>query len=627
MSDTQKQPSPILDRIQGPADVKALPWEQLPQLCQELRQEILETTSRNGGHLAANLGAVELTVALHRIFDSPADSFVWDVGHQCYSHKLLTGRRERFSTLRQKDGIAGFPKPKESVHDAFIAGHSSTSLSVASGIAKAKTLRGDPHSTIAILGDGAFTGGMVYEALNNAARSSDRLIVILNDNKMSISKNESSLSKYLSTIRSKPRYFAMKDGVQWACRQIPLVGKPLEAGLQKMKSIVKGSIYGSNFFEELGFRYLGPVDGHNLEQLCDVLQRAKKLACPVFLYVETQKGKGYPYAEENPGEFHGTSGFDLATGQRPHKGGSSFSDEFGKELTALGQKDERICAITAAMKYGTGLNHFSKVFKSRGRFFDVGIAEQHAITFGAGLASQGLLPVFAVYSSFLQRGYDQLIHDCSIEPQHLVLAIDRAGLVGADGETHNGLFDVAMLQTVPGLSLYAPASYEELRWCLRQCLYEEKGLCALRYPRGGEDSDFAALLVPGPWQQLLPGDGKRLVISYGTVCKEAYAAAKCWGAGLLKLTHLFPLEEELLTQIQGYETILFVEEGSRQSGLGQTLGQRLLERGYQGRYFHRGVENCFVPQMTPAQATQWCRLDRESLLADFGAAFSQRENA
>lgn len=610
---------PLLQNINSPADVKELNKDQLPQLCQELRELMIETTAKTGGHLASNLGVVELTVALHRIFDSPSDTIVWDVGHQCYAHKILTGRRERFSTLRQKDGLSGFPKPQESIHDSFVTGHSGTSISAASGIACAKTLKKDPHCTIAVIGDGSFTSGLAYEALNNAARSSDRLIVILNDNKMSISKNESSLAKYLSGIRSKPRYFKMKDSVQTVFRHIPLVGKPLESFLQKLKTMAKTVIYGSNFFEDLGFRYLGPVDGHDLDQLCAVLERAKALARPVFIHVETQKGRGYLPAEENPGEFHGTSGFDIETGKSKAKlGATNFSDEFGKHLTHLAKQDKRICAITAAMKYGTGLNFFSKEFKQAGRFFDVGIAEPHAVTFAAGLAAQGLLPVFAVYSSFLQRCYDQILHDCSIEKQHLLLAVDRAGIVGADGETHNGLFDVAMLLNIPDIELWSPATYCELRWSMEQALYHSDGVCVVRYPRGGEDQTLAALCRPQNWQLLNEQpDRKNLMVTYGRITAEVLNAAKTQNATVLKLTKIFPLEEEIFSLLRQYERILFVEEGSQTGGLGQYIAAKLLEQAYSGQYRIRAVENRFVPHASPAQATKLCRLDSESLMTDY----------
>ena len=610
---------PLLQNIASPADVKKLKMEQLPQLCEELRTQMIETTSKTGGHLASNLGVVELTVAMHRIFDSPQDTIVWDVGHQCYAHKLLTGRREQFSTLRQKDGLSGFPKPHESVHDAFVAGHSSTSISAASGIAKAKTLQKDKHSTIAVIGDGSFTSGMAYEAINNAARSGDRLIVILNDNKMSISKNESSLGKYLSVMRAKPNYFKIKDGIQEVCQHIPLIGKPLEHSLQKLKAIAKTLLYGSNFFEDLGFRYLGPVDGHDLEQLCAILERAKTLDKPVFLHVETQKGKGYKPAEENPGEFHGTSGFDIESGKSKAKlGGSNFSDEFGKHLTELAKTDERICAITAAMKYGTGLNHFSKEFKQSGRFFDVGIAEPHAVTFAAGMASKGMLPVFAVYSSFLQRCYDQILHDCSIEKQHLLLGIDRAGIVGADGETHNGLFDVAMLLNIPAVEIWSPATYAELRWSMEQALYHSDGVCAVRYPRGGEDSQLADCCQPQNWQLLNKQEEKKnIIVCYGRISSEVLKAAQTLNASVLKLTKIFPVEEEIFTELKQYKNILFLEEGIKAGGLAQHVGAELLERNFSGQYRIRAVDNRFVPHASPAEATSLCGLDYESIVKDY----------
>ncbi len=608
---------PILEQCNSPEELKQLPKEQLPRLCQELRELMVETTSQTGGHLASNLGVVELTVALHRIFDSPRDTIVWDVGHQCYAHKILTGRRQQFSTLRQKDGIAGFPKPGESEHDSFVVGHSSTSISAASGMAKAKTLKGEQHCCIAVIGDGSFTSGLAYEAINNAARSGDPLIVILNDNKMSISKNESSLAKYLSKIRSGRSYFKVKDSVQAICQHLPLVGRPLEKGLIKAKTMAKTILYGSNFFEDLGFTYLGPVDGHDLEQLCSVLSRAKSLKRPVFLHVETKKGKGYGPAEENPGEFHGTGAFDIATGKSKSKSGDSFSDQFGKHLCTLAKKDTRICAITAAMKYGTGLNHFSKEFKEEGRFFDVGIAEPHAVTFAAGLATQGLLPVFAVYSSFLQRSYDQILHDCSIQPQHLLLAIDRAGIVGADGETHNGLFDVAMLLNIPGIAIYSPSTYGELRWAMEQCLYEEQGVCALRYPRGGEDKALAETVIPQNWQYLRRRGSKSLILSYGRIAAEALKAADALGCDLLKLNKLFPVEQDILAELKAHECILFVEEGIKAGGLSQYLCSRLMEEGWKGDIRIRAVDGRFVPHAAPAEATALVRLDGESLINDY----------
>lgn len=611
--------SNILDTICSPQDVKELPFEQLDVLCTQIRERLIQTTAKTGGHLASNLGTVELTVALHRVFDCPDDQIVWDVGHQCYTHKLLTGRREQFSTLRQEGGLSGFPKRKESEYDAFIAGHSSTSISVASGLARAKKLQNDQHHVIAVIGDGAFTSGLAFEGANNAARFGDNLIVILNDNKMSISKNVGSFSKYLSKIRARPAYFRTKDRVESICNHLPLIGKPLNQLLVWLKTTMKTVVYGSNWFEDMGFCYLGPIDGHNMETLCDVLQRAKNLHRPVFLHIETQKGKGYSYAEENPGEYHGTSGFDIDTGKSFSSASTNFSNEFGLYLTELAKRDERICAITAAMKYGTGLNHFSRAFGQQGRFFDVGIAEPHAVTFAGGLAANGMLPVFAVYSSFLQRCYDQIIHDLSIEQQHVVIGIDRAGIVGSDGETHQGLFDVAMLSSVPGITLYSPATYEEMRCSLYKSLYEHTGVCCVRYPRGGE-SKLPAFDPQAPWAIEPKGAKPRLLlVTYGKLSAQAVQAAQTLSqqgvpTAALKLLRLLPFCEEAVEQAMQAEYVLFAEEGIESGGIGQMFGSRLLENGFQGHYRVLAVHDRFVEQATPDRALALCGLDAQSMV-------------
>ena len=611
--------SSILDTICSPQDVKELPFEQLDVLCTQIRERLIQTTAKTGGHLASNLGTVELTVALHRVFDCPDDQIVWDVGHQCYTHKLLTGRREQFSTLRQEGGLSGFPKRKESEYDAFIAGHSSTSISVASGLARAKKLQNDQHHVIAVIGDGAFTSGLAFEGANNAARFGDNLIVILNDNKMSISKNVGSFSKYLSKIRARPAYFRTKDRVESICNHLPLIGKPLNQLLVWLKTTMKTVVYGSNWFEDMGFCYLGPIDGHNMETLCDVLQRAKNLHRPVFLHIETQKGKGYSYAAENPGEYHGTSGFDIDTGKSFSSASTNFSNEFGLYLTELAKRDERICAITAAMKYGTGLNHFSRAFGQQGRFFDVGIAEPHAVTFAGGLAANGMLPVFAVYSSFLQRCYDQIIHDLSIEQQHVVIGIDRAGIVGSDGETHQGLFDVAMLSSVPGITLYSPATYEEMRCSLYKSLYEHTGVCCVRYPRGGE-SKLPAFDPQVPWAIEPKGAKPRLLlVTYGKLSAQAVQAAQTLSqqgvpTAVLKLLRLLPFCEEAVEQAMQAEYVLFAEEGIESGGIGQMFGSRLLENGFQGHYRVLAVHDRFVEQATPDRALALCGLDAQSMV-------------
>ena len=611
--------SSILDTICSPQDVKELPFEQLDVLCTQIRERLIQTTAKTGGHLASNLGTVELTVALHRVFDCPDDQIVWDVGHQCYTHKLLTGRREQFSTLRQEGGLSGFPKRKESEYDAFIAGHSSTSISVASGLARAKKLQNDQHHVIAVIGDGAFTSGLAFEGANNAARFGDNLIVILNDNKMSISKNVGSFSKYLSKIRARPAYFRTKDRVESICNHLPLIGKPLNQLLVWLKTTMKTVVYGSNWFEDMGFCYLGPIDGHNMETLCDVLQLYKNLHRPVFLHIETQKGKGYSYAEENPGEYHGTSGFDIDTGKSFSSASTNFSNEFGLYLTELAKRDERICAITAAMKYGTGLNHFSRAFGQQGRFFDVGIAEPHAVTFAGGLAANGMLPVFAVYSSFLQRCYDQIIHDLSIEQQHVVIGIDRAGIVGSDGETHQGLFDVAMLSSVPGITLYSPATYEEMRCSLYKSLYEHTGVCCVRYPRGGE-SKLPAFDPQVPWAIEPKGAKPRLLlVTYGKLSAQAVQAAQTLSqqgvpTAVLKLLRLLPFCEEAVEQAMQAEYVLFAEEGIESGGIGQMFGSRLLENGFQGHYRVLAVHDRFVEQATPDRALALCGLDAQSMV-------------
>ena len=611
--------SSILDTICSPQDVKELPFEQLDVLCTQIRERLIQTTAKTGGHLASNLGTVELTVALHRVFDCPDDQIVWDVGHQCYTHKLLTGRREQFYTLRQEGGLSGFPKRKESEYDAFIAGHSSTSISVASGLARAKKLQNDQHHVIAVIGDGAFTSGLAFEGANNAARFGDNLIVILNDNKMSISKIVGSFSKDLSKIRARPAYFRTKDRVESICNHLPLIGKPLNQLLVWLKTTMKTVVYGSNWFEDMGFCYLGPIDGHNMETLCDVLQRAKNLHRPVFLHIETQKGKGYSYAEENPGEYHGTSGFDIDTGKSFSSASTNFSNEFGLYLTELAKRDERICAITAAMKYGTGLNHFSRAFGQQGRFFDVGIAEPHAVTFAGGLAANGMLPVFAVYSSFLQRCYDQIIHDLSIEQQHVVIGIDRAGIVGSDGETHQGLFDVAMLSSVPGITLYSPATYEEMRCSLYKSLYEHTGVCCVRYPRGGE-SKLPAFDPQVPWAIEPKGAKPRLLlVTYGKLSAQAVQAAQTLSqqgvpTAVLKLLRLLPFCEEAVEQAMQAEYVLFAEEGIESGGIGQMFGSRLLENGFQGHYRVLAVHDRFVEQATPDRALALCGLDAQSMV-------------
>ncbi len=615
----------LLHTLKFPQDLRKLNEEQQKNLCWEIRQRLIRTLSSTGGHLASNLGAVELTVALHTVFDLPQDQIVWDVGHQSYTHKLLTGRLKNFSKIRQEGGISGFPRPSESEYDAFIGGHASTSVSAAYGLAKAKTLTGDRHHVIAVVGDGAFTGGMVYEALNNAGRSGDRLIVVLNDNHMSISESVGSLARYLAEKRTTQGYAQLKDTVEQALLKIPLVGNTARDMIYNSKALLRQTIYHSNMFEDFGFDYLGPVDGHDIPLLIQTFRRAKALEKPVLVHINTIKGKGYPYAEKNPSTFHGVGKFDYESGElKPSS--ENFSSVFGQELVRLAQEDDRICAITAAMQGGTGLDGFAKQFEPKNRFFDVGIAEEHAVTFACGLAAGGMLPVFAVYSTFLQRGFDQLIHDAAIEQQHVLLAVDRAGLVGDDGETHQGMFDAAFLSQIPGTTVYSPATFADLRYAMQKALYETDGLVAVRYPRGGEPT-FSPKLPeePAEWLHLKYG-GETLVISYGREFGEVYRAAQSLAergktVDLLKLHQIAPLPEACIALAKRYRTILFVEEGIRSGGIGEHFLSRLSDAGYIGRMTIQAVENPFLPQMSVASALHRCGLDSDTLEEQIAALY------
>ena len=571
----------LLETIHSPADVKALDKSQLPQLCQELREFLIESVSRTGGHLASNLGAVELTVAIHRVFDTSSDRLVFDVGHQCYVHKALTGRQELFATLRQFGGLSGFPKPYESEHDAFIAGHASNSVSVALGMARARTLQKKDYSVLALIGDGALTGGLAYEGLNDAGASHEPLIVILNDNGMSINPNVGAMPGHLARLRSKPAYYHFKKWYRG------LFGKHPEQNCiyrfnHKIKSSLKKTLWpGSTLFEDMGFTYLGPIDGHDLPRLCDVLQWAKELNSPVVVHVNTVKGKGYPFAEQNPSKFHGVSPFDPETGLVKKPSGESFSSVFGKALADCAARDSRVCAVTAAMADGTGLSGFAKEFPER--FFDVAIAEGHGVSMSAGLASQGMIPVFAVYSTFLQRGYDELIHDVSLEHLHVVLAVDRAGLVGADGETHHGCFDVLFLSEIPGFTVLCPASFAELRSMLRHAVFELDGPVAVRYPRGGEGV-FQADTSDKPIVSLRQGSDVTLA-SYGILVNHLLEAAELLAADgiqaeVVKLNRVSPLEHDVVCDALGNRKRLLVLEDSFGAGcVGQRLAAILAEHG------------------------------------------------
>ena len=569
----------ILEKISSPQDVKKLDHAQLDLLCRELRAFLVDSVSQTGGHLASNLGAVELTVALHRVFDTARDRLVFDVGHQCYVHKALTGRRELFSTLRKFGGISGFPKPYESVHDAFVAGHASNSVSVALGMARARTLQGDDYSVLALIGDGALTGGLAYEGLNDAGSSGEPLIVILNDNGMSIASNVGAVSGHLSLLRTKPGYFRFKK----AYRRIlgySEFGAKIYRFNHRIKTNVKKAIFpNSSLFEDMGFTYLGPVDGHDTHQLTHVLRWARDLARPVVVHVRTVKGKGYVPAEKKPSSYHGVGAFDPARGVEEQEN-VSFSSVFGKTICELAAQDSRVCAITAAMMDGTMLTQFAEAYPKR--FFDVGIAEAHAVTMAAGMAAQGSIPVFAVYSSFLQRAYDSLIHDVALSNLHVVFAVDRAGLVGADGETHHGCFDPLFLSGIPNMTVLCPASFAELRVMLRRAVLEMQGPVAVRYPRGGEgaysDCNADASIVT-----LREGEDITL-LGYGTMVDELLRASDTLDksgirAGVVKLNQISPISREMVLEIGRCRRLLIAEECIGAGCVGQRIAGILAENG------------------------------------------------
>ena len=608
----------ILETIHSPADVKALDRSELPVLCGELREFLIQNVSQTGGHLASNLGAVELTVAIHRVFDTASDRLVFDVGHQCYVHKALTGRQELFSTLRQFGGLSGFPKPRESQHDAFIAGDASSSGSVALGMARARTLAHEDHSVLALIGDGALTGGLAYEGLNDAGASGEPLIVILNDNGMSINPNVGAMPTHLTHLRSKPAYYPVKKWYRSLFGRSPMKN-PLYRFNHKLKSTLKQTLWpGSTLFEDMGFTYLGPIDGHDLNRLCDMLQWAKELCCPVVVHVNTIKGKGYPFAEKDPGKFHGVAPFDPQTGILKKPGGESFSSVFGNALAACAAKDGRVCAITAAMADGTGLAGFAREFPER--FFDVAIAEGHGVAMSAGLAKGGMLPVFAVYSTFLQRGYDELIHDISLQQLHVVLGVDRAGLVGADGETHHGCFDALFLSEIPGFTVLCPSSFQELRHMLRQALFEIPGPVAIRYPRGGEGAykeDMSSQVVA----RLRQGEDLTL-LGYGVMINHLLEAAELLEkqgihAGVVKLNRISPLDYEAIgPELGAVDTLLVAEDSFGAGCVGQRVAAILAEQGKAPRkLILKNLGKTYAPEGSVPQLEHSFGLDAQGIVA------------
>lgn len=545
-----------LHDIRSPADLKQVHADEIPALCGEIREFLIQNISKTGGHFASNLGAVELTVALNRVYDPEKDRIIYDVGHQAYVHKILTGRQEDFAALRQFGGLSGFPKPSESVCDAFITGHASTSVSVALGMARARTLHGENYDVCAVIGDGSMTGGLAYEAIADAGQSGEPIVVILNDNAMSISQSVGGMARILSDMRTKPAYFNFKRIYRKTVGQVG----PLYRGIHAVKEWIKYRALPGNIFDDMGFYYLGPINGHDEHTLEQAIQYARELRRPVLLHVITVKGKGYEYAEKFPDRYHGVSGFNPLTGILPDEK-RDFSAVAGETLCELAQEDGTVTAITAAMLDGTGLKPFSEQFPER--FFDVGICEEHAVTMAAGMAKQGLKPVFCVYSSFLQRGYDMLIHDISLSGEHVVFGVDRAGLVGADGETHHGVFDVAYLCSVPGMKVLCPASFAELRAMLRMALNDMKGSVAVRYPRGMEGDYHGCELAPA----VVHIRGSDLtILCYGTMINSALEAANLLerfgiSCEIIRLTRLDELDWETISlSLEKTKRLLAVEE-------------------------------------------------------------------
>lgn len=606
-----------LSELVDASELKQMDSKALSRLAEEIRPFLVLNVLSSGGHLASNLGVVEITLALHRIFDTAEDRIIWDVGHQSYVHKILTGRRERFDTLRKKDGLSGFPKRAESPHDAFDAGHSSTSISAALGFARARDLQGQNHHVIAVIGDGAITGGMCYEALNDAGHGGTRMIVILNDNDMSIAHNVGAISKHLTRLRGGGGYRRFKKNVRKILAKLPWLGSAMINLIERIKNMVKYLLIPGVFFEDLGFTYLGPVDGHDIGEMMAILENAKAITDrPVLIHAVTQKGRGFERAENAPEHYHGVAPFFVDQDADLVADGPGFSQAMGETLTRLADEDARIVAITAAMTGGTGLTPFAK--RHPDRFFDVAIAEQHAVTMAAGLAAGGMRPVVAVYSTFLQRAYDQILHDACLQDLPVIFAVDRAGLVGEDGETHQGIFDIAYLRMIPNLQLLAPANAEELEMMLRYAL-SQNGPVAIRYPRG--KSGFCVFTQPleqALWTQQRAGrDGA--ILASGRMLAIALEAASQLSARrgiemrVYNARTIKPLDEQQLIRLAREKLIVTLEDHVLSGGFGSAVAEFYTAHSYRPRLFCLGIEDHYVPQGTVVQQLQMLGLDADSV--------------
>ena len=623
--------SGYLDRINEANDIKKIEPEAYDALASEIRSFIIESVSEHGGHLASNLGVVELTMALHLCMDFPNDKLIWDVGHQAYTHKLLTGRKEDFSGLRTFGGMSGFPKHKESPCDAFDTGHSSTSISAALGYARARDLKGEDRTVVAVIGDGSLTGGMAYEALNNVSHLKSNMIIVLNDNKMSISENVGGLSKHLTALRTRESYMDFKMDVEKKLKQIPHVGDSVARSVKKSKDSIRQLFVKGGFFEDFGIKYIGPIDGHDIKEMVRVLNALKRLNEPVVMHVVTQKGRGYVPAEQNPSAFHGVGSFDIATGESLASKSLTYTSVFSKTICRLGKAHPDVVTICAAMPDGTGLTAFKKHFP--GRFFDVGIAEQHAVTFAAGLAAGGMHPFVAVYSSFLQRAYDQIIHDVCIQNLPVVFCVDRAGLVGADGETHQGIFDLSYLSMIPNMTVCAPKNKYEL-YDMLYFAYQYHGPIAIRYPRGSAYEGFKNMRPPieyGKSELMFEGE-KIALVAVGSMVQTAVQVCKKLldkgiNATVVNARFVCPLDTECLDRLsRDHQWIVTMEENVLKGGFGEACGDYLLAKHEDVRLIHVGVPDVYVEHGGVDQLKKTLHMDADSIVERICSAMSDADD-
>ena len=608
----------MLEKIQQPNDIKKIPEEQLTEVAAEIREFLVETMSKLGGHLASNLGVVELTIALHRVFELPKDKIIWDVGHQSYTHKILTGRKDAFESLRQEGGLSGFPKRSESSCDVFDTGHSSTSISAGVGYVKARDLKKQDYSVISVIGDGALTGGMAYEALNNAAELKTNFIIVLNDNEMSISKNVGGISTYLSGIRTAASYTELKMGVTRALEKIPKIGPGMVDAVRKTKSSIKQIVIPGMLFENMGITYLGPVDGHDIHQMMRVFQEAKRFEGPILVHVLTRKGQGYEPALRHPSRFHGAGPFEIETGLPLSRSNPTYTDIFSTVMRKMGDREPDVVAVTAAMPTGVGLKRFSNMFPDR--CFDVGIAEEHAVTFAAGLALGGMIPVVAIYSSFLQRAYDQMMHDVCMQELHVVFAIDRAGLVGSDGETHHGVFDLSYLNSMPNMTVMAPKNLWELSDMMKFAVHFN-GPIALRYPRGEAYTglkDHRAPVRYGKAEVLEQGE-KIALLAVGNMVKTAVQVRELlqeqgYQVTLVNMRFVKPFDMALVRELSGsHELLVTMEENVRNGGFGEQVASFVMEEGLSARVQIIALPNRFVHQGSVSSQMKETGIDADSV--------------